>query len=101
MRDSVATRKAGHTTSTVQPAINLHIEELVLHGFAPGEHHRIGEAVRCELTQLFSKRGPSALLTRSGDAERLDGGTFEMNTGMKPELIGAQVARRVHRLLAQ
>jgi hypothetical protein len=24
-----------------------------------------------------------------------------MNTGMKPELIGAQVARRVHRLLAQ
>jgi len=24
-----------------RPSINLHIEELVLHGFAPGDRHRI------------------------------------------------------------
>jgi hypothetical protein len=36
-----------------RPSINLHIEELVLHGFAPGDRHRISEAVEQELTRLI------------------------------------------------
>ncbi len=30
--------------------IELHIEELVLHGFSPNDRHAIGEAVQRELT---------------------------------------------------
>ena len=36
--------------------LNLHIEELVLHGFAPGDRYRIGEAVQQELTRLFAEQ---------------------------------------------
>ena len=33
--------------------IELHIEELVLHGFDPHQRHAIGDAVRTELARLI------------------------------------------------
>ena len=42
-------------TSAMQ--FELNIEELVMHGFTPGDRHRIGEAVEQELTQLLADRG--------------------------------------------
>ena len=43
--------------------IELHIEELVLHGFSPSDRYRIAEAIERELVQLFSRQSaPSALL---------------------------------------
>jgi len=77
--------------------IELHIEELVLHGFAPGDRYRIGDAVERELAQLFTERGAPPSLGRDGEIERLDGGVFEMAPGSKAEAIGAQVAQAVHR----
>lgn len=38
-------------------SVNLHIEELVLHGFAPHDRHRIGDAVERELLRLLTERG--------------------------------------------
>jgi hypothetical protein len=38
----VAPESIGHGPSSV---VELHIEELVLHGFAPGDRHAIGEEV--------------------------------------------------------
>ena len=42
--------------------IELHIEELVLHGFAPGDRHPIGDAVEHELIRLFAEQGLPSLL---------------------------------------
>ena len=41
--------------------VELHIEELVLHGFAPGDRHRIGEAVRARAGAPVRRAGRAAL----------------------------------------
>ncbi len=76
--------------------IELHIEELVLHGFAQGDRYRIAEAVERELVQLFAERGVPRSLSKGGEIERMDGGVFEMARSSKPEGIGAHVARAVY-----
>ena len=47
--------------------IELHIEELVLHGFSPGDRYRIGEAVEQELTRLLADRGVPQSLAEGGE----------------------------------
>ncbi len=76
--------------------IELHIEELVLHGFTPSDRHSIAEAVEAELTRLFAEQGTPRSLSKGGEIERMDGGGFEMAHNSKPEVIGAQVARAVY-----
>jgi hypothetical protein len=74
----------------------VHIEELLLHGFAPGDCYRIGEAVERELTRLFAEPGVPPSLTQGREVARLDGGSFEAASASKPDTIGAQVARAVY-----
>jgi len=76
--------------------IELHIEELVLHGFAPKDRYQIGEAVQCELVRLLSERGVLPSVVRGGEMGRLDGGSFKVRMGAKAEVIGVQVARAVY-----
>lgn len=76
--------------------IELHIEELVLHGFAPGDRSRIGEAVQQELTRLFVEQGVPRSLSQGGEIGRLDAGAFEMTTGTKAEVVGAQIAQAIY-----
>ena len=64
-------------------SIELHIEELVLHGFAPGDRYRIGEAVEQELAQ-------------GGEIVSVDDGAFEVAPGSRAEAVGAQVAKAVY-----
>lgn len=78
-----------------QSSIHLHIEELVLHGFAPGDRHRIGEAVQRELARLFTEEATPPALAKSAAIDRLNGGTFQMTSAPRPEATGAQVARAV------
>jgi hypothetical protein len=75
--------------------VELHIEELLLRGFAPGDRYRIGEAVERELTRLIDEQGVPPSLARGSEIERLNGGAFKVASGSKPEAIGAQVARAV------
>ena len=77
--------------------IDLHIEELVLDGFPPGDRHRIGAALERELARLLGERGVPATWTGGGEAARLDGGKFEMRPGTRPERMGAQIAQSVFR----
>jgi hypothetical protein len=76
--------------------IELHIEELVLHGFAPGDRYAIGEAMQRELTRLFAEQGIHPSLSNGYEAERVDGGTFHMQPGTKAGAIGSQVAHTVY-----
>jgi hypothetical protein len=76
--------------------IELHIEELVLSGFAPGDRYRIGEAVEHELTRLLDEQGTPPSLAQRSDIARLDGGAFEVTTGSGAEAIGVQVGQAVY-----
>jgi hypothetical protein len=76
--------------------IELHIEELVLHGFSPGDRYRIGEAVEQELTRLLADRGVSQSLARGGEIGSVDGGAFEVAPGSRADVVGAQVAKAVY-----
>jgi hypothetical protein len=76
--------------------VELHIEELVLYGLAPGDRHRIGQAVRRELTRLFAERGVPPRLARGGEVARLDGGSFHLEPGLRAEATGTRVARAVY-----
>ena len=77
------------------PSIHLHIEELVLHGFASGDRHRIGDAMQQELARLLAEEQTPPGLTKSAAIDRLNAGTFQMATESKPQATGAQVARAV------
>ncbi len=79
-----------------QRNIELHIEELVLHGFAPDDRYRIADSVECELVQLFAEQGMPQPLAQSGEIAHLDGGAFEAARGSKPDAIGAKVAKAVY-----
>lgn len=37
--------------------VELHIEQLVLHGFAPSDRYRIGAAIQQELARLLAQQG--------------------------------------------
>lgn len=81
--------------------IEVHIEELVLHGFAARDRHAIGEAVQRELARLFAEQGVHPSLSKGYEAARVDGGTFSMRQGAKAETIGTQVAQSVYGGLRQ
>jgi len=81
----------------LKPAnLELRIDELVLHGFEPGDRYRIGEAVERELTRLFAEQGTPPSLAQGREVTRLDGGAFEAAPGSRAEAIGAQMARMVY-----
>lgn len=81
--------------------IELHIEELVLHGFAPGDRATIGAAVQHELARLFAEQGIHPSLSNGYEAERVDGGAFHMQPGAKAGTIGTQVAHAIYGGLEQ
>lgn len=83
--------------------INLHIEELVLHGFAPGDRYTIADAVERELSHLLAQQftpfTSADILPRwvhdAGNL-RLDAGAFNVEPGSGADSIGAQIGRAVH-----
>lgn len=80
----------------MKPArMELSIDELVLHGFAPGDQRSISEAVRRELTRLAAGQGFPRELTKRGAIGRLDAGTIQDDPVRRPDRIGAQVAQSV------
>jgi hypothetical protein len=81
--------------------VELHIEEMVLHGFAPGERYNISDAVERELERLFSEQGAPSQLSMSAEIVDLDGGSFEVAQGSKPEVVGSQVAQALYERLSQ
>jgi hypothetical protein len=77
-------------------AIDLHIDEMVLYGFSPGDRHRIAERVERELGRLLAEQGLSALPAGNIDVEQVDGGSFRLPAGGKAATTGAQIASAVY-----
>jgi len=84
----------------VQPSIQVHIEELVLHGFDPANRCGIADAVQSELARLFAEQGASDALRRGGEVSHLNAGSFNMASSMKADAIGTQVAQSVYKSLS-
>jgi hypothetical protein len=76
--------------------VEVHIEELVLHGFAPEDRYRIGEAVEKELAILLARQGIPSL--KDGlEIEDMNAGKITVARGAVPEATGAQIARAVYK----
>lgn len=76
--------------------IELHIEELVLHGFARKDQVRIQRAVEQELSRLLTEQGIPGGLAQGGELQQLNGGSFNVRSGMRAEAVGAQVAQAIY-----
>jgi len=76
--------------------VELRIEELVLHGFPPGNHQRIGASVERELSRLFTEHGVPPSLSGGAHTQHLDAGAFQMNQGLGAEAAGEQIARSLY-----
>jgi len=81
--------------------LEVNIEELVLHGFAPGDRDRIGMVVERELMRLFAEREVPSSMVQGGTIERVDGGQFHLATDAKTNTIGLHVAQAVYGGLSQ
>jgi len=91
-----------HHASERPRALEVHIEELVLHGFAPADRSRIGAAVERELGRLLAQTGlPPAFIQGMDRRERVDGGAFTAGPGAGADAIGARIAQAVYRGLAR
>mgnify|MGYP001315045729 CR=1 FL=1 len=87
---------------TTRPAaIQLHIEELILHGGNPADRHRIGDAVQRELTRLLAEGAVPPSILAAGEISSLDGGSRRVAVSSSGTVIGNQIARAVHEGLGQ
>lgn len=75
-------------------SVTLHIDELILHGFAPGDRHRIGAAVQQELSRLLTEQGSP---TVSGRHAVVNAAPIEVRSNARAEAIGGDIARAVHK----
>jgi hypothetical protein len=97
-QEQLAAQPKPDATSLSQaiPSVELHIEELLLHGFHVVNRHRIGEALERELSRLFTEQAVPPAMTREVDHACLDGGTFELRLDSDAEAIGTQLAQAIY-----
>lgn len=81
--------------------IELHIEELVLHGFEKRDRYRIAEAMQTELARLGAQKSLTPKLQIAPNVEKVDAGSFSLHANAKPEMIGRQIARNVYQGLGK
>jgi hypothetical protein len=85
----------------LQPSIELRIEELLLHGFAPGDRYVIGEAVERELALMLREQGIPNSLHFDNATDEIRGATFDVAPNAKPPVIGRQIAGAVYQGFSQ
>lgn len=77
-------------------AIEVSIEELVLHGFGAGDRYAIAEAVERELARLLAEQGAPPFFMQEGAVARLNAGSFAAAPAAMPETLGARIAQAVY-----
>jgi len=77
-------------------AIEVHIEELILHGLSPVDRLRIGAATEHELSRLLAESGVPSGLARGADLDPVDAGSFTKGSLATPGWIGGEIARAVY-----
>lgn len=85
-------RPSSGSVSSTPHAIELHVEELVLDGFAPGDRDRISASFDSELARIFGERGVPPSFARHHEIDAITDLRFDVREGASPETIGAQLA---------
>jgi hypothetical protein len=83
----------------MKPDIELHIEELVLHGFRPSDRHRIGEELQLELARLLREKDMPSLLEQGGEYPRINSGTIKIGPVSDGRHVGRRIADAVYESL--
>ena len=75
--------------------VSLHIEELVLHGFAPADRHAIAAGVQAELVRLLTEQGLPRSMMAGADRGQIDTVPVQVSPGARPQAMGRQIARSI------
>jgi len=89
------------STFNSEPSIELHIEELVLHGFPSGDRYAVGDAVGRQLAQLLGEQGVLSSLLSEGTTDEIRGASFNTPHNAKAHAIGRQIGQAVYQGLSQ
>jgi hypothetical protein len=76
--------------------IEIHIDELVLHGFARNDYEGIKNAIEAELVRLISANGIPQTMASPENYRRIDGVEFNMPNGKNAAHIGNAIAGSVY-----
>ena len=81
--------------------IEIHINELVLHGFPAADRYRIVSETENHLAALLAERGLPGRLERDSDIPSLPGGRFEGGASVLPAgEVGKRIAQAIYEGLA-
>lgn len=75
--------------------IEIHIERLILEGFAARDRYAIGDAVSAEITRILMEQGIPASWQQDISIPRLDAGSFTMSKSNAVNTVGNQIAQAV------
>lgn len=92
--------KSSNPASSSPGTIEVHIEQIVLHGYSPADTHRLGEALQAELTRLVQKQGVNGSGMGNLSLQTLDGGRLKAAENPSTEMLGARLAHSIHQVLA-
>ena len=81
----------------MDPAIEVYIDEIILHGFSPHQRYDIAGAIETELKRLFTEQGMPAPLQKGGRTHTLNAGSFTMQQESKGETLGNNIAGSVYK----
>jgi hypothetical protein len=76
--------------------IELAIDKIVLHGFAPRDSKGLKEAVEFELSRMIRERGLPAEIRSGGNFEHLPGGNFNTKTGSSLKSLASKISNHVY-----
>jgi hypothetical protein len=74
--------------------IEVHIEELVLHGFTPASRWHLADEVEAEFRELLLERGIP--VTWQNNPPKLEGGTMPATRRTSLGAAGAQIANAIY-----
>lgn len=103
-RQGRSTGRSASTTTTQTPGaparVELHIEELVLHGFPSGDRFSISDAAQQELERLLVEQAPQGITHGPLNVNRVNAGSFNVKADARGSTIGTKVAQAIHRGLS-
>lgn len=79
----------------------LHIDRMVLGGFANAYSRAVGEGMRGELARLLADPATVERLASLGNVARLDAGRISLAHDVKPQRLGMSVGRAIARGLSR
>jgi len=77
--------------------INLHIDQLTLHGFDRIDRHQVGSAVQSELSRLIREQGLPSSLNQAQTIRNMNAGEFKAGQNIGANSVGTQVAQKIYR----